>query len=201
MGLVIVLFVALFTISNSNSSFVHPSGIALLTGQTEADLDCRQPVSPNLSLESERPSRAASFGMIGKYECRRPIFSFDERDPFIERLLQIQSANAKRVATEVDARLRGDARLVHLDVEGIAGGLDDEKLLDAVATIYRNELNQALGRGRVARLPAESAEAVKAGNLVLVIHVRRVDDAELMVQARLTTGAAKRTGELEWLEL
>lgn len=197
MGLVIVLFAALFTISHSNSSFVHPSGIALIAGFEPEELDCQPSESSNLSLESGRPTRTVNFRLLGKFDCHRPVFAAGERDPFIDRLLRVQGPRAKRVASEVGARLRNEGRLLYLDIDG----LKDEKLIQAVSVLYRAELFQALGKGRVARLSMESTEAVKAGHVLLRLEVRRVDDADIMVQARLALGKENKRGEPQWLEL
>lgn len=173
MSLAIFVFVAILGIGVSNRSPVHPGALSLLLGNSSDAIDCRQASGASSVLEAEKPSRTSNFSLRGTYECRRPIFTEEERDPFTDRVLEAEIPRAKSVAAGLQKIYEAPEPLAVV-VQGDA----DPELLSAVAAIYRSELLVALGPSRVSRFEREAGPA-------LMIEILRADVPQLMSRARL----------------
>jgi hypothetical protein len=173
MSLAVIVFLALLSIGVSNRTPVHPGAISLLVDGKSDSIQCRESSGPSTVLEADKPSRTRNFSLQGSYDCYRPIFSADERDPFVDRVLEAEIPHARSVAAAVQQSYDSNAPLA-VKVEGDA----DEKILNAVAAIYRAELLTKLGPSRVSRFATDEHPA-------LVIELHRVDVPQLMSRARL----------------
>jgi hypothetical protein len=179
MSLAVMVFVALLAIGVSNRTPVHPGAITLLIDGKTDSVECRESAGASNVLDASKPSRTANFSLRGTYECYRPIFTAEERDPYVDRVLEAEIPRAKSVAAALQQSYREEAPLAVV-VEGDA----DDALLAAVAAIYRAELLTTLGPSHVSRFESEKSPA-------LIVELHRVDVPQLMSRARLRFSNSK----------
>jgi hypothetical protein len=170
-----------------NARVLHPNSAAALIGSEPEELECAPSPAADSALDGAKPSRATPFSQLGSYACARPIFRSDERNPFYDALFRVEAGRLKRVAEDVRGRLAGEDK-VFVRARPAPGesfaGQRDEQALALVAAMYRVELEQALGPGRVARAPNAP--------YALNIEVYKVDARDFMshaVLARTLNGA------------
>jgi DNA-binding transcriptional ArsR family regulator len=196
MAIAIVMVLALVAITSPKTSPVNPAALTLLTGRSSESIECRPAAGPDTVLDESAPNRAKTFSLVGSYECRRSVFTNEERDAFVERLLQAESSKAKRIASSLAERLREKNIVEPLGL--VVTGLDDSELQRALAAVYRVELTSTLGAGRLSRL--EGLDPLSSTSQPYIeIEARRVDAPELMTKVQLVTRA--RNGERAWQEL
>jgi hypothetical protein len=184
---IIALFIGIALIATAGHSPIHPGAMSMLTRSKLENVECRQGPGPGSVLEAPRANRTSQLGVTGSYECYRPVFREDERNPYFDRALEAEYAHAKIVAQSVARRLEGQQPVT----VAIEGEIEPE-LRENIGAIYRTELTAALGSNRVLRAPGEKTS-------ILQIQVFRVDVPELMSKARLKTMNAN--GEARWLDI
>ena len=189
MILVVVLFAGLITLGLSGRTSVHPAAASLNDIASVESIECRENTGPDSQLDAPPANRTSGFKMTGTYACHRPVFAADERNPFVERVLAAQNARAKQVASNIKAQLPPNT-LLTVKVEG----LDEPRLRDRVAALYRVELNAVLGPGHLRRGLSGDDEVPQ-----LTIYIEKSDVPELMSKARLKVQNGK--GEVVWLTI
>ena len=196
MEVVVILAVALFAIGFPGTSAIHPGAVAMFTGESVDGLECRPTAEPDSVLEKKAPSRSTNFSLRGSYTCYRPVFSSEERDPFIDQILSIESMKAKRVAIEVASRLQGSKRGLIVTVVGAR----EASLDDHLSALYRNELAAVLGPGRVLHSTTVASTELGADDVAwLEIRIRRIDAPDLMTRARFSLKETRE--ERSWQDL
>lgn len=189
MSLAIVVLIGLLAIGVSDRNPVHPVAASVMLVTPAEEIDC-QPAERSASQDDEKPNRTLHFRLSGEFDCRRPIFTADERDPIFERALRASVSDSKRVAEIIRTKLTDPKRVLRLRINGDY----PPEFLEAVAAIYRNELLSSLGAGRLVRgVSPEAAE--------LVVELDRADLPELIAHPRLRLPSHSKGGEDQWLNL
>lgn len=190
--MIILLFATVAWLGLSNVSPLHPAAVSLLTRTQTETLECQDSGDVAGSvLESPKPSRTSNFRLSGSYNCYRPLFRSDERNPYVDRVLQAETDHAHRVAVTLAKQLEG--RLlgpVQLRIEGV----DNPALTENLAALYRAELTSTLGAGQVSRTSGENAHSP-----ILKIEIHRSDVAEQMASVYVHFPESK--GAIHWKEL
>lgn len=188
--MILVLFAGLALITLSNRSPLHPAAVSFLMRSEIENIECREGSGSGSVLDAPGATRTGNFSLSGSFECYRPVFRSDERNPYIDRALAAELARAKRVALSLARQIEGrDTGPIAVEVEG----LSEADLREDIEAIYRTELSAVLGAGRVRRMTGADATTV------LSIRMRRVDVPELMSTARLKL--LDKKGEIKWLDI
>ena len=179
MSLLIFAVVGIIWMAFPNSQPLHPAASALFTGSEPTEIECSES-APEASSNSPRPTRTAGFSQVGSYVCRRPVFRASERNPLIETVLRAESIKAKRVAAIISSKLTS-----HDEILSIAFGGDiDPRLQDEIAAVYRSEIVQRLGSGRVAH-EVGVLGSMPVERPLLAIELHKVDAPDAISTARL----------------
>jgi hypothetical protein len=200
MTLFLIMAAALTLVSFPQHNPLPPGYEKVLVWTDVEELDCHEPAAPASTLEDIKPTRTANFRIFGIYECRRPIFSADERNSYIEIVLQAETSKAKRIALKLQKEyLHTTKSSAPIGIQ-VSGGPEPE-LRKAVAALYRSELLQVLGPGSVRRLVMSEnlAEVTADSAPLLLVRLHRVDSPELVSRVSIVTGGVK--GEVQWREL
>ena len=186
MSLVLVVLLGVLAIGVSNRNPVHPATASLLL-QTEPEaIDC-QPSGPS---EFEKPNRVSHFRVSGEFDCRRPIFTREERDPVFDRAFEAAVADSLRVAEIVRAKLVGKDISIVVTITGDYPA----DVRETIASVYRNELLSSLGPGRLVRnASTETAE--------LSVDLQRADHSDLVAHARLRIPSGQKNEGASWQNL
>lgn len=207
MILMLAMALVLFHIGFPDHSALPPEAVAGLRGQDTSDLQCYdEPGAAATTLELPRLNRAANFRIRGEERCYRRIFTYDERDPFVEIAQREQMAKAKQVALALSHRFAADIHAgrmpsigVLVNEEAIQDGADanDEDLHRLIESIYREELAGVLGSQAVRHLRPRGDEAP-----VVHIRLRRVQNGSgTNWGADVGLAYAGPKGEILWQEL
>lgn len=192
MELILVMTVMLGLISFPQHSALPPGSEAAFVSSELEEVECREEAMPTSSLGEVKPTRATHFRLFGQYECHRPIFSANERDPYVETVLKAEGNKAKQVSLKVLMGVQAlSAPTGPIGIEIV--GVEDVQLRNTLEALYRSELLAVLGPGRV-RTSLGAAMVPR-----LVIRVRRVDSPELISKASIVMEDSG--GEVTWREL
>lgn len=157
---------------------IGSQGEWLMTPETRYELGlkenrpppCRPATRAELSKDGLAPvGKASTFNLKGFWVCEARAVRFGDRDTFADYVSQHAVKKAQAIARSLAQEDRAAPSVWTVEVEA-----DDPEVKRYVETIWRTELVQALGSGRVARRGGDPE--VRR----LVISVRRVQDASLL---------------------
>ena len=190
MDFAIVLLAGLIFVANPDTLPVHPGAKAIFSGATPDSLVCDEEKIES-TLEVPAPTRTSNFRLRGSFNCRRPIFTHEERNSFVETVVRAEIPKAKRIAAAMQLKYQNSKTpLAPLFVN--VRGLNEPEIESLVAAIYRIELSSTLGLGQIAVIESE-----KAPRLQIVL--QRVSSPDLISKVQL--GLLGPSGEFKWQDL